>query len=169
MTLNYISPINKGRNIMINFNNPTENEIRRLVNEAADPNNQITIIADLTGKSKIEIRKICGMKTPEKKKYSNRGRPSNWTEEKIAYLYDHPDESAQSIADKLCISSSAVSSMKYQLGIKKTSTWTDEQTMKLIEAYERGLRGLKIAKMLKMDLPKVQKKIVSLRYAGRIK
>ena len=153
----------------IDYNNPTDNEIRRIVAEACDATAQIYIIHDLTGKSVDEIREICGMPAAKKKKRGyGRGRPKRWTMEKIQYLYDHPNEKCQDIAKKLDMSASSVTSMRYQLGIKQISVWTDDLIEKLTIAYRNGLRASQIAKLLDMDLYAVQKKIIAMRACKKL-
>lgn len=148
---------------MINFNNPTENEIRRLVKEAADPDTQIAIIADLTGKSKIEIRKICGMKSPKTGESSNKGKYVKWTSNKVQYLIDHPNEPCQIIAEKMGLSYNSVRSKRSQLGIKRVSIWTDELTEELIKQYNNGRKAAQIAQNMHIDYNEVQKKIAYLK------
>ena len=154
--------------MQIDYNNPTDNEIRRIVAEARNAGKQIKILHDLTGKSIAEIRQICGMPKQVRKMYPKRGRPSSWNAEKIKYLYDHPNETAADLSKHLGVSQTAITSMRYQLGIKRVTIWTDDLIQKLTIAYRNGFKATKIAEMLDMDLYDVQKKITAMRAANKI-
>ena len=154
---------------MINYNNPTDNEIRRIVAEALEPEQQVVILSELTGRSEADIRSICGMKPPKMTCTTRKkGRPSVWDDEKKQYLYDHPDESCHEIAKKFGVSYSSVTSMRYNLGIIQTSIWTEDLIEKLILAYQNGLRALQISKLLDVDHYEVQKKITSLKMSKKL-
>lgn len=154
--------------MQIDYTNPTDNEIRRIVSEAADAGEQIKILRDLTGKSIDELRQICGMPKQIKKRHYRRGRPGFWDEQKIKYLYVHPNEKCQDVAKKFGVSCAAITSMRYQLGIKRVSIWSDDLIQKLTLAYRNGLKAAKIADMLDMDLYDVQKKIIAMKAAKKL-
>ena len=154
--------------MQIDYNNPTDNEIRRIVSEAADAGEQIKILRDLTGKSIDELRQICGMPKEIRKRHYRRGRPGFWDEAKIKYLYDHPNEKAADIAKHFGVSQTTITSMRYQLGIKKVTIWSDDLIQKLTVAYRNGLKAKKIAELLDMDLYDVQKKIIAMRASKKL-
>ena len=156
---------------MINYNNPSDDEIRRIVKEAHDAGEQKKILHHFTGKSVDELRQICGMPKQVKKRHYGRGRPKHWDEQKIKYLYDHPNETAANLAKHLGVSENAVTSMRYQLRIKRVSIWTDELLGKLIKARKCGMTPTKIALLLDTDgiTPyEVQKKIISMKNAKKL-
>ena len=157
--------------MQIDYNNPTDNEIRRIVKNSADPISQIRILAQLTGRKPDEIRAICGgISTPLTFK-AKKGRPSLWTEEMIQYLFDHPNESIKDIADRFKLTYSAVSTMRRRLGITRSNLWTNELVAKLTTAYNCGFKPAKISKMLGLDWitpHEVSKKVYSLKQAGKL-
>ena len=117
--------------MQIDYTNPTDNEIRRIVAEALDAGEQIRILHDLTGRSVGELRQICSMPKEIRKRHYRKGRPGFWDEEKIKYLYDHPNETAANLSKHFGVSQTAVTSMRYQLGIKRIDLWTDDLIRKL--------------------------------------
>lgn len=154
--------------MQIDYNNPTDNEIRRIVAEALDAGEQVKILRHLTGKSIDEIRQICGMPKEIKKRHYRKGRPGFWDKDKIKYLYDHPNETAASLSKHFGVSQTAVTSMRYQLGIKKVTVWSEDAIRKLTLAYRNGLKPAKIAEMLDLDLYAVQKKIIAMKAAKKL-
>lgn len=154
--------------MQIDYNQPTDNEIRRIVSQALNATEQIKILHDLTGRSKAELRELCGIKLKKSKRGYTVGRPSMWTDAKIQYLIDHPNEKCQDIADKLGLSLASVTSKRHQLGIKRVTVWNPRTVDQLTTAYYAGLRASKIAKLLNLDTFTVQKKITSLKGNGKL-
>lgn len=154
--------------MQIDYTNPTDNEIRRIVSEALVPADQIKILHDFTGRPIQELREICGMAPKTKAKHYKRGRPGFWNDEKVQYLYEHPNEKCQDLAKRFGVSCAAVASVRHQLGIKQVSIWTDDLVAKLTLAYRNGLRAKKIAELLDMDLYEVQKKIIAMKQTKKL-
>lgn len=156
---------------MINYNNPTNNEIRRIVAAALDPVEQVKILAQLTGKGEDEIRGICGMPPKTKKvRYYKRGRPNRmWTEAEEDYLRDHRNDKLKDQAAALGRCIQVIYEKRRQLGIKSDTVWTPEVVDKLVDLYtNRGYRAKMISQELKLNLYEVQKKIIAMRKAGRL-
>lgn len=154
---------------MINYNNPTDNEIRRIVAAALDPVEQVKIISQLTGKSEDLIRDICDMKPRQKKKHYKRGRPNRmWTEDEEQYLRDHRNDKLKDQAAALGRCIQVIYEKRRQLGIKSDTIWTAKVVDKLIELYNKGYRAKLISVELGLNLYDVQKKIIAMRKAKKL-
>lgn len=158
--------------MQIDYTNPTDNEIRRIVRDAADPISQIRILAQLTGKGTNKIREICyGIKVDASTVKGKKGRPSVWTDEKVQYLFDHPNDKIEDIAAHFGVSYNSVGTMRRRLGIVRESPWTDELEDKVTKAYRCGVKPAKISKMLDVEgiTPyEVRKKVGYMKTLGKI-
>lgn len=154
----------------IDYTNPTDNEIRRIVAEALDPSSQVEILSQMSGKTVDEIRRICGMKPKKKVKHEKSGRPRRkWTEAEENYLREHRNDKLRDQAAALGRSKQVIYEKRKQLGIKSDTVWTQEVVNKLVDLYtNRGYRAKLISEELKLNLYEVQKKIIAMRKAKKL-
>lgn len=104
---------------MINYSNPTDNEIRRIVAEALDPVAQIEILSQFTGKEVDDIRSICGMKPKKAGTVYKSRKIRYWTDEEIDYLFEHRNKPIKEQAEALKRNKSVISAKRKELGINR--------------------------------------------------
>ena len=161
---------------MIDYQNITDNEIRRIVSCAADPAAQVQILADLTCKKVTDIKKIAGVPLTEKeeremdevklkKPYTHKW---GWSDAEIRFLLDNPDMKNKDIRLALGRSFSSIAVMRSKLGIKKNSGWSEEETNKLIELLGAGLSLGEAAAAMDRKYGSIAGKVQQLREKGVI-
>ena len=159
--------------MQIDYNNPTDNEIRRIVKEAADPSEQVKILAHLTNRDESVIRKICGMKGKGASSQSSykrkRGRPNKpWSDEEIAYLYENRNVPLEEQAKALGRCRMSVVNKRNELNIVRLTVWSKDRVDELQRLYKTGLRATAIGEIMGFDTYTVVKKINALRHAKKL-
>lgn len=143
----------------------TDGEIRASYRQAKYPDEQIKILAQLTGKSVREIKKIIGLPVKDETI-----KHSRWTEEEEKFLKDNINLSDKKIGKILGRSKAAVEKKRNSLKIvKRTHTWSEEEINKLCRAYNSGVSVKKISELLGKSKESVYSKIYQLKYKGVLK
>ena len=154
---------------MIDYQNITDNEIKRIVACAADPAAQVLILRDLTGKSIAYIKRAAGMiLTAEDKLREEKEKKWGWSEADIQYLRDNPEMTIRELAAALGKTADMTWKMKAKLGITKMPRWNDKTTNELIRLYRSGVKPRTISKLLERSYGSVTGKLGQLKEKGII-
>ena len=121
---------------MIDYQNITDNEIKRIVSCAANPAAQVLILKDLTGKSLADIKRACGM-IAEGEAPSGENKWGRWSDKEIDYLHANADIPLEKQAEKLGRSIAGITNMRRKLGIISKSGWSEADKKKLISLYNK--------------------------------
>ena len=157
---------------MIDYQNITDNEIKRIIACAADPVAQVQILADLTGKKESDIKRIVGMKLTEKEEREERKTKEKnkygWSDAEIMFLLDNPGMRNEDLCEALGRSQSAVAVMRSKLGLRKTSGWSEGDTQELIRLLDMGKNLRQISCEMGRKYGSVQGKVQQLKEKGMI-
>ena len=155
---------------MIDYQNITDNEIKRIVACAADPAAQVLILKDLTGKTVPDIKRAAGLPFTEEDKLSEESSNKwrGWSESDIQYLKDNKEKSLREQASDLGRTVSGIYNMRRNLGIVTKPTWDKKTTDKLIRLYKEGVTQREIAKKLGKTFGSVVGKIAYLREQNKL-
>ena len=155
---------------MIDYQNITDNEIKRIVACAADPAAQVLILKDLTGKSVADIKRAAGMPLTEEDKASEEclNKWRGWSESDIQYLKDNEEKSLREQAAELGRSVAGIYNMRRNLGIVTKPTWDKRSTDRLIRLYNKGLPQKEIAEKMGKTLGSVTGKISYLKQQNKL-
>lgn len=155
---------------MIDYQNITDNEIKRIVACAADPAAQVLILRDLTGKTVPDIKRAAGMLLTEEDKASEEclNKWRGWSKSDIQYLKDNKEKSLREQAAKLGRSVAGIYNMRRNLGIVTQAKWDKKTTDKLIRLYKKGVTRHEIAKKLGKTYGSVAGKIGYLKEQNKL-
>ena len=155
---------------MIDYQNITDNEIKRMVACAADPAAQVLILADLTGKTVPDIKRAAGIPLAEEDKLSEESSNKwrGWSESDIQYLKDNKEKSLSEQASDLGRTVSGIYNMRRKLGIVTKATWDKKTTDKLIRLYKEGVTQREISKKLGKTFGSVVGKIAYLKEQNKL-
>ncbi len=154
---------------MIDYQNITDNEIRRIVSQAADPSAQVKILRDLTGKTIPYIKRAAGIKlSAEDKLIEENGKRWGWREADIEFLKDNPRMPLKELAANLGKDVSVIERKRRQLGINLKVNWTKKEINRLIKLYKQDLKKCDIATKLGKTPGSIKYQLRRLREKGII-
>lgn len=155
---------------MIDYQNITDNEIKRIVACAADPAAQVLILADLTCKTVPDIKRAAGLPLTEEDKLSEEcsNKWRGWSESDIQYLKDNKEKSLSEQASDLGRTVAGIYNMRRNLGIVTKFAWDKKTTDKLIRMYKKGIDQHVIAEKLGRSYGSVTGKISYLKQQNKL-